>query len=59
MDILCMCSDREAFGLSTVEGMLSGCLIIGTNTGGTTEILEDGTTGLLYAQGEELGSRAG
>ena len=51
MDILCLCSTREAFGLSTVEGMLSGCLVIGTSAGGTVEILEDGVTGLLYEPG--------
>jgi len=52
MDILCLCSAREAFGLSTVEGMLSGCLVVGTNAGGTAEILEDGVTGLLYEPGD-------
>ena len=50
-DIAFMCSKFEAFGRVTVEGMLSGALMIGANTGGTTELIEDGKTGLLYEQG--------
>ena len=55
-DILCMCSTKEAFGLTTIEGMLSGCLVIGADTGATPEIIQDGETGLLYAYGENGGA---
>ena len=51
-DIVFMCSKFEAFGRVTVEGMLSGALLIGANTGGTTEIIKDKENGLLYAQGD-------
>ena len=50
-DIAFMCSKFEAFGRVTVEAMLAGNLLIGANTGGTLEIIEDGKTGLLYQQG--------
>ncbi|WP_160725764.1 glycosyltransferase family 4 protein [Bacillus sp. USDA818B3_A] len=51
MDIELMCAICETFGRVTVEGMRSHLLVIGSNTGGTPEIIEDGKTGLLYEQG--------
>ena len=51
LDILCVCSRREAFGRVTVEGMLSGCLVIGADTAGTVEVLDDGKAGILYHAG--------
>lgn len=50
-DISFMCSKFEAFGRTTVEAMMSGALVIGANTGGTVEIINDMETGLLYEQG--------
>ena len=50
-DIFCMCSKFEAFGRTTVEAMLSGNFVIGANTAGTTELIDDGVTGILYNQG--------
>lgn len=47
-DINLTCSKNEAFGRCTVEGMLAGLLVIGTNTGGTVEIIENEVTGLTY-----------
>lgn len=47
-----MCSVCEPFGRVTVEGMRSGLLVIGSNTGGTPDIVTDGETGLLYEQGD-------
>lgn len=44
-------SKMEAFGRVTVEGMLSGMLMIGADSGGTAEIIEDHKTGLLFQQG--------
>lgn len=51
-DVFCVCSKKEAFGRITVEGMLSGSLVIGTNSGGTKEIIEDEETGYLYPPGD-------
>lgn len=51
-DIFCMCSKSEAFGRVTVEAMLAGCLVIGSNSGGTPEVLGSGKYGLLYNPGD-------
>lgn len=48
-DVAFMCSKSEAFGRVTVEAMLSGCLVIGSNSGGTAEIIQSGNTGYLYS----------
>ena len=57
-DVLCMCSTSEAFGLTTVEGMLSGALVVGSDskTAATSELIKDGETGLLY--NEEEGAKS-
>ena len=46
-DVFCMCSRSEGFGLVTVEAMLSGCLVVGANSGGTKELICDGA-GILF-----------
>lgn len=51
MDIGVMPSLKEAFGRVTVEYMLAGLLTIGSNTGGTKEIIVDNKTGYLYEIG--------
>ena len=51
VDILCMSSKCEAFGRVTVEGMLTGCLIIGSDSGGTSELISDQQTGYLFEKG--------
>lgn len=51
-DIAFTCSDSEAFGRITVEAMMSGCLVIGVNSGGTKEIIRDKETGVLYDKGD-------
>ena len=53
-DILLMNSRSEGFGRVTVEGMLGGLLVIGRNSAGTAEIIQDGRTGLLFNTDEEL-----
>ena len=50
-DISFTCAKSEAFGRTTVEAMLSGNLVIGANTAGTKELIENNETGLLYEQG--------
>ena len=45
IDILGICSNQEAFGRVTVEGQIAGCLVIGANSGGTKELINDGVTG--------------
>lgn len=41
-------SKSEAFGRVTIEGMLSGMLMIGADAGGTKELIDNGETGFLY-----------
>lgn len=42
--------DTEGFGLTFVEAIMSGCLVIGTATGGIGDIIEDDETGLLVPE---------
>lgn len=53
-DIGLVCSENEAFGRVTIETMASRMLVIGANTGGTTEIIKDNVNGILYDQGSYL-----
>ena len=46
------CSRMEAFGNVTAEAMLLGRPVIGTDTGGTPELIEDGVNGFLYSPGD-------
>lgn len=47
-------SIHEGFGRITVEAMFNGCLVIGNNSGGTKEILENENLGMLYCGHDEL-----
>merc|ERR1712000_37713 len=51
-DIFLMCSRNEAFGRVTIEAMTAGCPVIGANSGGTSEILDENKYGLLYEPGD-------
>ena len=54
LDILLVCSKFEPFGRVTIEGMLAGCLVVGSNTAGTAELIEHGVNGLCYQEGNVL-----
>ena len=43
-----MCSANEALGRVTIEAFFYGCPVLGHNTGGTAELIEDGINGYLY-----------
>lgn len=47
MDIVVVPSLEEPFGLVTLEAMACGRPVIGTNSGGTPEIIKDEVTGIL------------
>lgn len=51
MDIELICSKCEAFGRVTIEAMLNGIPVVGSNSGGTSELIRDHDTGLLYENG--------
>ena len=52
-----MCSKIEAMGRVTVESMAYGCLVIGRDIGGTSELIEEGVTGLKFKTIEELAEK--
>lgn len=47
LDLLIMPSWEEPFGRVVIEAMAAGKPVIGTNSGGVPEIIEDGKTGVL------------
>ncbi len=46
---------EEPFALTLLEAMASGIPVVGTMTGGSKEILEDGVTGLVFDKGDAVG----
>lgn len=52
MDVELVCSRCEAFGRVTVEAMMSSNPVIGSNSGGTPELIKDGENGYLYCRGD-------
>lgn len=51
-DVGIVCSEKEAFGRVTIEFLQNGLFIIGTNSGGTKEIINKSEYGMLYMPGE-------
>jgi glycosyltransferase involved in cell wall biosynthesis len=51
-DLFALASAKETYGLVTLESMASGTPVIGTNSGGTTEILKQGELGYLFPPGD-------
>ncbi len=51
-DIELVCSNREAFGRVTVEAMMAGNPVIGTDTGANPELIEDQKAGRLFHNGD-------
>lgn len=48
LDVFVMASHSETMGMVTVEAMASGVPVIGTNSGGTPELLDQGKAGMLF-----------
>jgi len=48
IDILLVCSKAEPFGRTVVEALAHGCPVVGPNSGGLPEIIQDEYNGLLY-----------
>lgn len=49
---LAMCTDAETFGLVTAEALRRGVPVVGSDSGGTREILDEGLCGLLFPPGD-------
>lgn len=47
-DAIVLASKRETFGLVLIEAMQVGTAVIGSNSGGVVEIIDDEKTGLLF-----------
>ncbi|MBI2619750.1 MAG: glycosyltransferase family 4 protein [Ignavibacteriales bacterium] len=52
IDLVVMPSYSESFGFLAVEAMAMGIPVVGTNTGGLSEIIQDGVTGFLTQPGD-------
>lgn len=50
--VLSMVSSNETFGLSYIEAMARGCIVIAGNEGGMRGIIEDGVNGYLCEPGD-------
>lgn len=48
IDILLMPSRSEGFGLTAIEGMARGCVVVAARTGGLPEVVRDREVGLLH-----------
>lgn len=52
-DILAMASKQEAFGRVTVEAMANGCVVVGSASGATPELIGHKVTGVLVQRENE------
>ncbi len=53
-DILIVASEMEGFGRVTVEAMATGMVVIGRNSGGTSEIIQHEKNGFLFNDEKEI-----
>ena len=50
-DVVTVCSTQESVGSVTLEALATGCAVVGTDTGGTAELLDHGR-GWTFATGD-------
>lgn len=48
-DVVALPSDQETFGLVLIEALAAGVAVMGSNTGGVPEIIEDGVNGFTFS----------
>ena len=48
-DLILLPSDQETFGLVLIEAMAAGVAIMGSNTGGVPEIIDNGVNGFTFS----------
>jgi glycosyltransferase involved in cell wall biosynthesis len=54
LDVFVSPSHSESFGLAILEAMVSGCVVVATETGGAKELIRGNKTGLLTPIGDSL-----
>jgi len=52
IEVFVMATKSETFGMVTIEAMAAGCKVVGSNQGGTVEILNHGEYGELFESGD-------
>jgi len=52
-DVVVLTTAHETFGLVLAEAMRAQTAVVGANNGGVLEIIENGSTGLLFEAGDE------
>lgn len=50
--VLASRGNAEGLGLTLVEALVAGCAVVATGAGGIPEVIQDGETGLLVADGD-------
>jgi len=51
--VCCFPSLMESFSMACVEAMSLGAVVVGSNSGGIGEIIQDGVNGLLFESGDD------
>ncbi|MDQ1297805.1 MAG: L-malate glycosyltransferase [Campylobacterota bacterium] len=47
-DVMVLATENETFGLVLIEAMMCGVCVMGSDSGGPLEIIDDGVTGVLF-----------
>jgi len=53
LDIFVMATEAETYGMVTIESLAAGIPVIGSNRGGTPELLKNGKSGFLFKSQDE------